>query len=76
MQQMIIIIILFACILGGVIIYDMGVLSYSEKKYQFATLKVLGFKNKKIRDIFIEQNIWTTIRILLNKMDIYYVLRR
>ena len=74
MQQMIIIIIIFACILGGVIIYNMGVLSYSEKKYQFATLKVLGFKNKKIRNIFIEQNIWITIlAIILGLPSGYYL---
>ena len=48
-------------ILGFVIIYNLGVLSFSEKQYQFATLKVLGFKDKQIRKIFIKQNIWITI---------------
>ena len=74
MQKMIIIIILFACILGSVIIYNMGILSYSEKKYQFATLKVLGFKNKNIRKIFIEQNIFITIlAIILGLPSGYYL---
>lgn len=47
MREMIIIIILFAIILGVVIIYNMSILSFTEKEYQFATLKVLGFDSKK-----------------------------
>lgn len=56
MRKMIIIIIFFAILLGMVIIYNMGILSYSEKEYQFATLKVLGFNSKKIKNIFTRQN--------------------
>ena len=56
MREMIIIIILFAILLGVVIIYNMGILSYSEKEYQFATLKVLGFNSRKIKNIFTKQN--------------------
>lgn len=56
MKKMIIIIIFFAILLGMVIIYNMGILSYSEKEYQFATLKVLGFNSKKIKNIFTRQN--------------------
>lgn len=56
MKTMIILIIFVAVVLGVVIIYNLGILSYSEKQYQFATLKVLGFKDKKIRKIFIKQN--------------------
>ena len=36
-------------------------MSFSEKEYQFATLKVLGFKYKQIKQIFIKQNIWISI---------------
>lgn len=56
MKTMILLIIVVAVVLGVVIIYNLGILSYSEKQYQFATLKVLGFKDKKIRKIFIKQN--------------------
>lgn len=56
MREMIIIIILFAVILGVVIIYNMSILSFTEKEYQFATLKVLGFNDKKIKKIFGLQN--------------------
>lgn len=31
------------------------------KEYQFATLKVLGFEDKKIKKIFIKQNNWIAI---------------
>jgi len=61
MKSMIFIIILLASILGIIIIYNMGVLSFSEKDYQFATLKVLGFDDKKIEKIFTEQNMWISI---------------
>ncbi len=61
MQTMVVLLIIVAAILGGVIIYNLGILSFTEKKYQFATLKVLGFKNKKIKKIYIKQNNWITI---------------
>ena len=60
MKSMITLIICFAILLGAIIIYNMGILSYSENQYQFSTLKVLGFKDKKIKKIFVQQNIWIT----------------
>lgn len=56
MKSMISIIVLVAVILGMVIIYNLSILSYSEKEYQFATLKVLGFRDSKIKRIFVKQN--------------------
>lgn len=74
MKKMIILIITFAILLGSIIIYNMSILSYSEKTYQFATLKVLGFKDKNIRKIFIEQNIWITIAsIIIGLPSGYYL---
>lgn len=61
MKTMIVLLIVVAAILGGVIIYNLGILSFTEKQYQFATLKVLGFKNKQIKKIYIKQNNWITI---------------
>ena len=60
-KTMVIILILVSIILGFVIIYNLGILSFSEKQYQFATLKVLGFKDNQIKKIFVKQNIWITI---------------
>ena len=61
MKTMLILIIVVAVLLGSIIIYNLGILSYSEKQYQFSTLKVLGFKNEQIRSIFTKQNNWIAI---------------
>ena len=61
MKTMLVMIISIAVLLGGIIIYNLGILSYTEKEYQFATLKVLGFKDKQIENIFIKQNNWIAI---------------
>ncbi len=61
MESMVVLLIVVAAILGAVIIYNLGILSFTEKQYQFATLKVLGFKNNKIRKIYVKQNNWITI---------------
>lgn len=74
MRTMIVIIIVFAIILGAVIIYNMGILSFSEKQYQFATLKVLGFKDLQIAKIYIKQNNWITfLSIFLGLPTGYYL---
>ena len=61
MKVMLLMIIAVAIVLGSIIIYNLGILSYTEKEYQFATLKVLGFDDKKIKKIFIKQNNWIAI---------------
>ena len=61
MKTMLVLIIGIAIILGGIIIYNLGILSYTEKEYQFATLKVLGFKYNQIKNIFVKQNNWIAI---------------
>ena len=60
MKSMIILLIAVAAVLGCVIIYNLGILSFTEKQYQFATLKVLGFNDKKIKKIYVKQNNWIT----------------
>ncbi len=60
-KSVIVLLIVVSAILGFVIIYNLGILSFSEKQYQFATLKVLGFKDKTIKNIFIKQNVWLSI---------------
>ena len=72
MKMMIILLIVVSCILGVVIIYNLGILSFSEKHYQFATLKVLGFKSKQIKNIFIKQNIWLTIIAIILGLPLGY----
>ncbi len=56
----------FAALLAVVILYNLGILSFSEKQYQFATLKVLGYRNRALRKIFNQQGrILALISILL-----------
>ena len=61
MYSLIALLIVVSVILAIVIIYNLGIMSFSEKEYQFATLKVLGYKYKQIKKIFIKQNIWIGI---------------
>lgn len=60
-KEMIGIIIGLAIVLGAIIIYNLGILSFTEKGYQFATLKVLGFTDRKIEKIYVKQNNWIAI---------------
>ena len=72
--DLIVLIVFLALVLGAVIIYNMGVLSYGEKQYQFATLKVLGFNNSKIKKIFIKQNIWiSALAAIIGMPGGYYI---
>lgn len=47
-----------AVLLGSVMLYNLGVLSYMELYREFATLKVLGFPDRQIRTVMIQQNVW------------------
>ena len=74
MKSMILLIIGIAILLGSIIIYNLGILSYIEKQYQFATLKVLGFKNSKIKKIFIKQNNWIAFISIVIGLPLGYYL--
>ena len=74
MKTMLVLIIGIAILLGGIIIYNLGILSFSEKEYQFSTLKVLGFEDKQIRNIFIKQNNWIAIVSIIIGLPLGYYL--
>lgn len=74
MKSMMVLLIVFAVILGSVILYNLGILSFTEKQYQFATLKVLGFKNKQIKEIFMKQNTWIMLVAILFGLPLGYYL--
>ena len=74
MKTMIVILIAVSAILGFVIIYNLGILSFSEKQYQFATLKVLGFKNKQISKIFVKQNLWIAVVGIIIGLPLGYLM--
>lgn len=74
MKSMIVLIIGIAILLGAIIIYNLGILSYTEKQYQFATLKVLGFEEHKIKKIFVKQNNWVAIISIILGLPLGYYL--
>jgi len=61
MDSMVLILVVAAVILGIVVLYNLGVMSYVERSRELATLKVLGFRSKKIGQLLISQNIWLTV---------------
>ncbi|MBR6486778.1 MAG: ABC transporter permease, partial [Lachnospiraceae bacterium] len=61
MNSMVYVMVFGAVLLGVVVLYNLGVLSFVEKTREVATLKVLGFKSGKIRNILQKQNIWLTV---------------
>ncbi len=61
MDGMVVILVIAAVILGIVVLYNLGVMSYVERSRELATLKVLGFRSKKIGRLLISQNVWLTV---------------
>ncbi len=61
MNKMIYLLVVAAMLLGLIVLYNLGVMSYVERYRELATLKVVGFKDKQIGKILISQNLWLTI---------------
>ena len=61
MNKMIWLLVIAAVALGIVVLYNLGVMSYTERYREMATLKVVGFKNSKIGRLLISQNMWLTV---------------
>lgn len=56
----------FAALLSVIVLYNLGLLSFTEIKREFATLKVLGFKSSYLRKLLLTQNLWfTTIGFII-----------
>ena len=60
-NTMIVVLVLGALVLGVVVLYNLGIMSYTERYRELATLKVVGFKDKKIGQLLIGQNLWLSI---------------
>ena len=60
MDLMVYILVFGAMLLGVVVLYNLGVMSYSERYREMATLKVVGFKDGKIGRLLIGQNLWVS----------------
>ena len=50
-----------AALLSVVVLYNLGLLSYTEMERDMATLKVIGMKTKKLRKLLLTQNIWFSV---------------
>lgn len=61
MNTMVAVLVIAAVILGVVVLYNLGVMSFVERSHELATLKVVGFRDKHIGRILIGQNIWLTV---------------
>jgi putative ABC transport system permease protein len=56
----------FACVLAIIVLYNLGLLSFTEIEREIATLKVLGFKSNNLRRLLLTQNIiFTSIGFIL-----------
>lgn len=61
MNMMVAVFIIAAVVLGIVVLYNLGVMSYTERYREMATLKVVGFKDRRIGGLLIGQNMWVTL---------------
>ena len=60
MNKMIWLLVIAAVVLGIVVLYNLGVMSYTERYREMATLKVIGFRDARIGRLLITQNLWLT----------------
>jgi putative ABC transport system permease protein len=66
MNLMVGIVILFALILAVVVLYNLGLITFTEKERENATLKVIGFSTGKILNLTALQNlIFSIIGVIL-----------
>ena len=65
-MMMVSILIFFAILLAIVVLYNLGILSFTEIEREIATLKVLGFKTGDLRKLLLTQNlVFTFIGFIL-----------
>ena len=70
------VLIFFASVLAVVVLYNLGLLSFTEIEREIATLKVLGFKTGSLRRLLLTQNLWfTAIGFLVGLPVGYYILK-
>ena len=76
MWLLIYILIFFASLLAIVVLYNLGLLSFTEIEREIATLKVLGFKTGALRKLLLTQNLWfTAIGFILGLPVGYLILK-
>ena len=65
MYVMVSLLILAAVVLSLVVLYNLGIMSYTERYREMATLKVVGFRDRRIAGLLISQNLWLTVAGIL-----------
>lgn len=58
MMMMVYILIGAASVMAVVVLYNLGLLSFTEMERELATLKVMGLKSRKLRGLLLTQNLW------------------
>ena len=61
MNVMVALLVIGAAVLGIVVLYNLGTMSYVERYREMATLKVVGFRDRRIGQLLISQNLWLTV---------------
>ncbi|MBR4446869.1 MAG: ABC transporter permease [Methanobrevibacter sp.] len=56
-MMMVSVVTVVAVVLAGLVLYNLGILSFTEMEREIATLKVLGFKTNVLRKLLLTQNI-------------------
>ena len=61
MNMMVLLLVVAAIVLGIIVLYNLGVMSYLERGRELATLKVLGFRDRHVGRLLVSQNLWLTV---------------
>jgi putative ABC transport system permease protein len=61
MYIMVYLLIIAAAVLAIVVLYNLGLLSFTEMEREMATLKVMGLKSGKLRGLLLTQNLWFSL---------------
>lgn len=72
MELIVAVMILAAVILGAVVLYNLGILSFTERIREIATLRVIGFSPEQIRVLLRGQNLWLTMAGVLLGLPLGY----
>ena len=80
MDMMVYLLVGGALLLGIVVLYNLGTMSYTERYREMATLKVVGFRDKRIGRLLAEQNlvlsvIGIIIGVPLGALTLSYLLK-
>jgi putative ABC transport system permease protein len=61
MYIMVYLLIAAAAVLSVVVLYNLGLLSFTEMERELATLKVMGLKSGRLRGLLLTQNLWFSV---------------